>query len=288
MWGITSTPGIKPGIVHSIRVASFPTILQHFHTPVESARKPSFQVAILHGLRTGSVMGFQGAVKGIFPLGILTECLENSLRMRVGSFFLPPAREGLHMAHRVEETRANSLSLVRFDRNDYSVPTEFAHHPVTAVGTIDQVRLIVNDRLAARHDRCWEKQKVFFEPVHYLALLERKPGAFDFARPMEGWDLPPCFDLLRRRLEADMEREALREYIKVLRLIDISSIPQLAKAIDKALSIGATNVDAIRLILEHNRQAPVALFCLDGRPHLKSVRVPPVNLAAYRSLREGA
>jgi hypothetical protein len=105
---------------------------------------------------------------------------------------------------------------------------------------------------------------------------------------MEGWDLPPCFDLLRRRLEADMEREAIREYIRVLRLLESSTVSQLARAVEKALAIGATSVDAIRLILEHHRQAPIALFCLDGRPHLKSVRVPAVDLTVYRSLREGA
>jgi transposase len=190
-------------------------------------------------------------------------------------------------AHRVEETRANSLSLVRFDRNDYSAPTEFAHREVTAVGTIEQVRLIVGTKLVATHKRCWNKHQTFYEPIHYLQVLERKPGALDFARPMEGWDLPPCFDLLRRRLEADMEREAVREYIKVLRLLENSTVSQLAKAVDKALSVGAINVDAIRLILEDNRQAPISLFCLDSHPHLKSVCVPDVNLAGYRGLTEG-
>jgi hypothetical protein len=33
-------------------------------------------------------------------------------------------------ARRVEICQANSLSLVRFDRNDYSVPTQHAHHAV--------------------------------------------------------------------------------------------------------------------------------------------------------------
>ena len=36
-------------------------------------------------------------------------------------------------ARRVELRGANSLSLVRFDRNDYSVPTAFAHHDITAL-----------------------------------------------------------------------------------------------------------------------------------------------------------
>lgn len=190
-------------------------------------------------------------------------------------------------AHRVEEARANSLSLVRFDRNDYSVPMEFAHHPVAAVGTIDQVRLVVNGRLAARHERSWGKERVFYDPVHYLALLERKPGALDFARPMAGWELPPCFDVLKRRLENDLGDRGTREYIKVLRLLENTTAPQLARAVERALAVGAPSVDAIRLILEHNRQAPIALFSLDSHPHLKDVRVPGPDLSAYAGLTEG-
>ena len=30
-------------------------------------------------------------------------------------------------------------------------------------------------------------ESVSFEPLHYLALLERKPGALDHARPLQGW-----------------------------------------------------------------------------------------------------
>ena len=41
------------------------------------------------------------------------------------------------LAARVEQPTADSLSLVRFDTNDYSVPTAYAHHKLTAVGTVD-------------------------------------------------------------------------------------------------------------------------------------------------------
>jgi transposase len=192
-------------------------------------------------------------------------------------------------AHRVEKTSASSLSLVRFDRNDYSVPTKYAHHPVTVIGTVDEVRFVVGNYLVASHCRSWKKQGTFFNPVHYLALLERKPGALDFSRPMEAWELPSCFDLLRRRLESDIEgNKGTREYIKVLRLLEIATVSQLAGAIHQALSIGATSVDSIKLILEHRLQEPIGLFSLDGHPHLKSVCVPPVDLTGYRGLMEGA
>jgi hypothetical protein len=71
-------------------------------------------------------------------------------------------------ARRVEPAKANSLSLVRFDTNDYSVPTAYAHHHVTAVGNIQEVRLIVNDRVVARHPRDWARENVHYNPLHYL------------------------------------------------------------------------------------------------------------------------
>ena len=59
-----------------------------------------------------------------------------------------------------------------------------------------------------------------FEPLHYLALLETKPGALDQARPLRGWTLPECFALLRRRLEGEYGGEGTREYIRALRMLE--------------------------------------------------------------------
>ena len=142
-------------------------------------------------------------------------------------------------ARRVEPAKANSLSLVRFDTNDYSVPTAYAHHHVTAVGNIQEVRLIVNDRVVARHPRDWVRENVHYNPLHYLALLERKPGSLDFARPLEDWNLPECFGVLRRRLEGDRQSAGRREFIRVLRLLETLELAELARAIERALAIGA-------------------------------------------------
>jgi hypothetical protein len=187
-------------------------------------------------------------------------------------------------ARRVVAGQASSLSLVRFDDNDYSVPTAYAHREITIVASVDEIRLICADRLVARHPRDWGKGRVTYNPVHYLALLERKPGGLDFAKPLEHWDLPECFGILRRRLEAEREVEGTREFIKVLRLLEHASLSELGRAIDYALDIGTTEADAVRLILEHRRERPVKLFRLDGRPHLADVVVEPPHLMKYRSL----
>lgn len=185
---------------------------------------------------------------------------------------------------RVVQGHANSLSLVRFDRNDYSVPTAYAHHEVTVLGGVDEVSITSGTEIIARHPRHWGKEHTTFDPLHYLALLERKPGAIDFAQPLEHWELPGCFALLRRRLESDLGDRGTREFIKVLRLLENSTVPALARAIEQAPSIGATQSDAIALILFHDAERPVGLFSLDGHPHLKAVAIEPPDLAAYRSL----
>ena len=185
---------------------------------------------------------------------------------------------------RVVAASANSLSLVRFDRNDYSVPTAFAFHDVTAVGGIDEVSFAVGTEVVARHARHWGKEHTVFDPRHYLALLERKPGAFDHARPLEHWDLPDCFGVLRRRLEGELGSAGTRHYIKVLRLLEHATMHEMTAAVTQALAIGATGPDAIGLILAHSKERPVALFSLDGRPHLKAFTIPPPDLGAYRAL----
>jgi transposase len=202
------------------------------------------------------------------------------------SAMLDLPRQG-YEARRVEQRRSDSLSLVRFDRNSYSVPVRYAHRPVTVVAGIDEVRLVVDNHLVARHRRHWGREHTEYDPIHYLALLERKPGALDFARPLDGWNLPGCFDLLRRRLEAQLDHKGTREYIKVLRLLEKASIHELAEAVAQTLAIGAIGYDAVRVILQNRQERPVGLFCLDGRPHLKLVQVETPDLGAYRALVAG-
>ncbi len=118
---------------------------------------------------------------------------------------------------RIEPGQANSLSLVRFDTNDYSVPVPYAHHPVVVKGFTDRVVIGYGPKVIAEHPRCWEKEKAIFNPIHYLPLLQRKPHSLDYALPLQNLGLPGCFDVLRRRLEQEPDR-GIREYIRVLLL----------------------------------------------------------------------
>lgn len=199
--------------------------------------------------------------------------------------FLPLPKQPFE-ARRVAEGTANSESLVRFDTNDYSVPVQYAHRKLLVVATVEEVRLVYEDRLVAHHRRSWDRERIFFEPIHYLALLERKPGGFDYARPLENWQLPECYALLRRRLEATDQQHGTRSFIRVLRLLEKCSLIQLTEAVEYGLDIDVIDADSIRTIVEHRADRPVELFPLDGRPHLVHVRVETTDVSSYQALLE--
>ena len=121
------------------------------------------------------------------------------------------------------------------------------------------------------------------QSLHYLALLERKPVGFDFAKPLEKWELPECFGLLRRRVEAD-ERHGTRAFIRVLRMLETHTLVQLTDAVAYALDRDVIDPDSIRVLLDHRADQPTELFKLDGRPHLAGVRVAVTDVSAYGAL----
>jgi hypothetical protein len=174
--------------------------------------------------------------------------------------------------------------LIRFDRNDYSVPVRYAHYETVVKGYIDRIVVCRGDRRIAEHPRLWGKAGVHFDPVHYLALLERKPGGFDYARPLEDWTLPSCFRDLRRRLEAEHDGEGTREYIKVLRLLEKHSLRELTRAVEQALRCGASSRDAIAQFLTPRTEWRTTRFRLDGRDHLRGVQVACTDVSGYSRL----
>ena len=186
-------------------------------------------------------------------------------------------------ACRKQPTRANSLSLVRFDDNDYSVPVAYAHHEILIKGYVDRVVLCHGPKVVAEHKRSWGKEGVFFNYRHYLPLLERKPGCLDYARPLSGFDFPECFNLLRRRLIAEQSKEGMgiREFIKVLRLLEDYPMGRVKRAVEKGLGMRAHCRDAIvQFIVPRAHKT----FVLDGREHLCRVKVGAPDVSAYQAL----
>ncbi len=207
---------------------------------------------------------------------------EELLKDDHGAFLPAPAAP--FDACRKVSTATSSLSLVRFDGNDYSVPVRYAHHPVVVKGYTDRVEICIREQRIASHGRLWCKEDVSFNPVHYLALLERKPGAMDHARPLDGWQLPECFHVLRRRLENELGGKGVREYISVLRLMEKHTSAKVAEAVRKGLRNNILKRDAIAQYLFPCEEWRETKFSLDGREHLRCVKVARTDVSGYGTL----
>jgi len=183
-------------------------------------------------------------------------------------------------------TFASSESLVRYDTNDYSVPVSSAHHQTTIKASVSFIEVYRQDALIAKHRRCWDRERQIFEPMHYLELLERKPGSLDHARPLEDWSLPACFNTYRRCLETHREN-GTKEYIQILLLLNKYSVHQIAKAICKALNHRIYCYCAVQQFLLTAEDYAFTTFSLAGREHLRHIVVHQTSVADYRSLTQG-
>ncbi|MCP5083311.1 MAG: IS21 family transposase [Alphaproteobacteria bacterium] len=187
-----------------------------------------------------------------------------------------------------QSTRVTSLSLVRYRGNDYSVPVAYGHREVVARGYVDTVVICSGGEEIARHRRSYEREDMVFDPLHYLALLEKKIGAFDQAAPLKDWVLPDGFATLRRLLEARMGKAGKREYVQVLRLLESFELAVVHGAIRDALRLGAIGYDAVKhLVLCRIERRPPKLD-LDVYPYLPKATVQTTNPSAYMSLLTGA
>ena len=179
--------------------------------------------------------------------------------------------------------RVSSLALVRYEGNDYSVPTRHGHLQVLVRGYVHEVTIACGSEVIARHPRSYERETTVYDPLHYLALLEQKTRALDQAAPLQGWQLPACFATLRRLLEARLKHGG-REYVQVLRLLETFSFEELTQAIEDALELGAIGFDAVKhLLLCHIERRPPRLD-MENYPHLPQARVRTTQASDYMSL----
>jgi transposase len=199
---------------------------------------------------------------------------------------LMPLPAAPYDASHKQSCRVSSQSLVRYRTNDYSVPTQYAHQGVLVKGSVDwiDIYLVGKPERIARHRRSYAKADFVVDPLHYLALLEKKPRSLDQAAPLQDWALPAAFDRLRRLLEARMDKRGRREYIQVLRLLETFSIAQVEQAIVAAHGLGVISFDAIKhLVLCAIEQRPAKLD-LTLYPYLPSATVGMTEAIDYLSL----
>ncbi|WP_426265505.1 IS21 family transposase [Sphingomonas sp. PWP1-2] len=180
--------------------------------------------------------------------------------------------------------RVSSMALVRYRANDYSVPTAYGFQDVVVKGFVAEVVILCGGKEIARHQRCYGEGVFVADPLHYLALIETKPGALDQAAALQGWALPDVFQHLRHLLEARMGNRGKREFIQVLRLLEALPLDVVTGAVTHAIQIGAVGFDAIKLIALARIERRPARLDLAAYPHLPRTAVKTTSAADYAVL----
>jgi DNA replication protein DnaC len=184
--------------------------------------------------------------------------------------------------------KVSSTALVRYRMNDYSVPAAYGFRDVLVKGFVDEVVISCGADEIARHPRINDRGQFVFDPRHYLALLEQKPGALDQAAPLQSWTLPEPLQHLRRLLEARMGNRGKREFIQVLRLMEAFPETIVTVASLDAIRLGAVTFDAVKqLVVAKIERRPVNLN-LGDYPYLPAQRQDDLGRRLHGShLREG-
>jgi transposase len=186
--------------------------------------------------------------------------------------------------------RLNPYSQAMFETNRYSVPVAKARREVTLkaypffIDIFDEK----GDQLA-RHPRSYGKEQDIFDPLHYLSLLEQRPGAFDYAKPIKEWrkkwpeSYPKMLAILKEKWP---EGRGVQEFIRILQLHKDYPADLLEQAIDQALSYGCVHLDGVLHCLHQliePEESPKSLD-LSDRPDLQHIGNQPVDISRYEKL----
>ena len=199
---------------------------------------------------------------------------------------LPQSSVAYHACDK-QAARVSSLSLVRYKTNDYSVPVAYGHRDVLVWGYVDQVVISCGSEVIAQHPRSYERDDFVYDPIHYLPMLESKTGALDQAAPLQGWDLPEEFGILRRLLESRMGRRGKREFVQVLRLLETLSQQDVHVAVKDALRLGAISFDAVKHLVLCRLEGRPPRLDLELYPYLPQARVSITSARDYMTLLSG-
>jgi hypothetical protein len=173
---------------------------------------------------------------------------------------------------------------VRFDLNDYSIPSDLARRPLTLSASETEVRILNGTEVVARHARSYDRGRRVEDRKHLDVLAEEKRHASE----LRGRDrlTSSC-----PRAGALLDQIAVRgghlagTTLRLLHLLDRYDARPLDIAIGEVLARGAISVEAVAHVLDQRRRAanapPILDVILPDDPRVRDLRVTPHSLASY-------
>jgi hypothetical protein len=187
----------------------------------------------------------------------------------------------------VEHTkRVSPTCLVTFERTRYSVPASYANRPVSLRVYADRLVVAAEGNIICEHRRVIDRRhdtlgQTVYDWRHYLAVLQRKPGALRNGAPFS--DLPAAF----RQLQAALLKQpgGDREMVEVLALVLHHDEQAVLAAVELALEAGVPTKMHVLNVLHRLLDDKAAPPPVTAPQALRLVNEPQANVNRYDELR---
>ena len=164
--------------------------------------------------------------------------------------------------------RVSPTCLIHLGRNRYSVPASFANRPVSVRVYPERIVVAAEGQVVCEHRRVFARSHqrksttTVFDWRHYLAVIQRKPGALRNGAPFA--ELPPAFRALQQRMLKTPGGD--REMVEILALVLQHDEQAVLTAVELALEAGVPTKTHILNLLHR---------LVDGKPIDPPVVKPP-------------
>jgi transposase len=182
------------------------------------------------------------------------------------------------------DVAVSKTCLITFDRNKYSVPARVVRRVVQIRAYAERIVVWSDGAVVAEHARLFGRDRVCYDPWHYLPILARKPGALRNGAPFKDWVLPAGLTAIRQRLGAHDDGD--RQFVAILAMLPEAGLEAVEAACQEALATRLCSKDAVLNILARHRDGPTPAAV--APPAALTLSVEPVaDCARYDTLRAG-
>ena len=184
--------------------------------------------------------------------------------------------------------RVSPTCLIHLERNRYSVPASFANRPVSVRVYPERIVVAAEGQIVCEHVRVFarshdRKSATVYDWRHYLAVIQRKPGALRNGAPFA--EMPPAFRALQQRMLKTPGGD--RAMVEILALVLQHDEQAVLAAVELALEAGApTKTHILNLLHRLVDEKPTDTPVLKAPQALTLTTEPQANVGRYDALRK--
>ncbi len=192
----------------------------------------------------------------------------------------------------VQETgMVDSYCTVPWKTNHYSVPPQYVGKVLTIRSYCNRIEVTTGLEKVAEHSRSYGKDEYVLNPDHYLDLLERRPHAIPYARPLIQHEWPEGYWEFYQKMVASVgPSQAGRDFIRILRCHVKYGGELVSGVLARVSTSNTASADMVIAAIDRERFRPSPVEQLDLSEHSelagRRVVMSP-DPAAYSVLKTG-